>query len=128
MPSHQKKITISKNGPYLVAGDVSLAIETIGTNEKSESTEWKQGKRFSVTEPYALCRCGGSKNKPFCDGTHAKVSFDGTETASHKTVMEQAEVIDGPVMQLADDQELCAFARFCDPNGQVWSQVENTDD
>lgn len=128
MSSHQKKITISKNGPYLVTGDVPLAIQTIGTNAKGESTEWKQGKKFPVTEQYALCRCGDSKNKPFCDGTHAKIAFDGTETASHETVMEQAKVLDGPVMQLADAEPLCAFARFCDPNGQVWSQVEHTDD
>jgi len=127
MTSHQKKITISRNGPYLVTGNVPLAVQIIGTNGKGESTEWKEGKKFSVTEQYALCRCGGSKNKPFCDGTHARIAFDGAETASHKTVMEQAQVLDGPAMQLADAQELCAFARFCDPNGQVWSQVEGTD-
>jgi CDGSH-type Zn-finger protein len=125
--SHQKKITISKNGPYLVTGEIPLAIQTIGANEKGDSTEWKQGKKFPATGQYALCRCGGSRNKPFCDGTHAKIGFDGTETASHETVMEQAEVLDGPVMQLADAEELCAFARFCDPNGKVWNQVEHTD-
>jgi len=127
MSSH-KKITISKNGPYLVSGSVPLAVQIIRTNEKGESTEWVEGKSFNVTAQYALCRCGHSKNKPFCDGMHAKIGFDGTETASRSPVLGQAEVIDGPSMQLADAEGLCAFARFCDPNGKVWNQVTSTDD
>ena len=42
--------------------------------------------------------------------------------------MEQAEVLDGPVMQLADAEALCAFARFCDPNGRIWNQVAKSDE
>ena len=38
------------------------------------------------------------------------------------------QVLDGPVFQLTDAESLCAFGRFCDPNGQVWSQVARTDD
>ena len=63
-----------------------------------------------------------SNKKPFCDGTHARIGFDGTETASRKPVMEQAQVLEGPSMQLADAEVLCAFARFCDPNGQVFGR------
>jgi len=124
----KKKITISRDGPYLVTGKVPLAIQIIGTNNQGESDEWKKGNELPSTGEYALCRCGASKTKPFCDGTHAAIGFDGTETASRQAVMEQAEVIDGPGMQLADAEDLCAFARFCDPNGKVWSQVGRTDD
>jgi hypothetical protein len=42
--------------------------------------------------------------------------------------MKQAELLDGPTMQLADAEVLCAFARFCDPDGRVWNQVARTDD
>lgn len=122
------KITIAKNGPYLVSGSVPLAIQTIGVNRNGDSTEWIEGKALASTEQYALCRCGHSKNKPYCDGSHAKAGFDGTETASHAPVAEQATVMDGPTMQLLDAEVLCAFARFCDPHGQVWNQVEQTDD
>jgi CDGSH-type Zn-finger protein len=127
MSSH-KKITILANGPYLVSGSVPLALQTIGVNKAGESTEWVEGDALPASAQYALCRCGESKTKPFCDGTHSKIHFDGTETASRQPIMEQAQLFDGPAMQLADAEALCAFARFCDPHGQVWNQVERTDD
>ena len=127
MPSH-KKITVSKNGPYLVSGSVPPAFQTIGVNDDGESSEWVEGDAFPASAECALCRCGASNTKLFCDGTHAKIGFDGTETASCEPIMQQAELLDGPTMQLADAEVLCAFARFCDPHGRVWNQVENTDD
>ncbi|MCI1278001.1 MAG: CDGSH iron-sulfur domain-containing protein [Nitrospira sp.] len=126
--SKQKKITVAKNGPYLVSGSVPLVFQTIGVNSDGESSEWVEGDAIPTSAEYALCRCGASKKKPFCDGTHAKIGFDGTETASRKPVMQQATVIDGPTMQLADAEDLCAFGRFCDPHGRVWNQVKDTDD
>jgi CDGSH-type Zn-finger protein/uncharacterized membrane protein YozB (DUF420 family) len=56
----ERAITASKNGPYFVTGDVQLGADA--------------APRFP--ERYALCRCGGSKNKPFCDGTHWAIGFD----------------------------------------------------
>lgn len=123
-----RKITIAKNGPYLVSGGVPVAVVKIETNSGGESIRWGEGAEFPVTEKAALCRCGGSKKKPFCDGTHSKIGFDGTETASREAYGAQAEVLDGPTMQLADVEVLCAFARFCDPNGRIWNQVEASDD
>jgi CDGSH-type Zn-finger protein len=120
------KITVAKDGPFLVAGAVPLGIVKIETNARGESIKWGDGKGLPAAEKFALCRCGESKNKPFCDGTHAKVG--GTETASRKPFVEQAEVLDGPAMQLADAEVLCAFARFCDPNGRIWNQVADSDD
>jgi CDGSH-type Zn-finger protein len=122
------KVVVSKNGPYLVSGNVPLAKQTIKANKKGESETWEQGHKYPDQASYALCRCGHSHTKPFCDGSHAKVHFDGTETASREPYRKQAKVMDGPAMQLSDAEALCAFARFCDPNGQVWAQVERTDD
>jgi CDGSH-type Zn-finger protein len=123
-----RKITVSKNGPYIVSDSVPLAIQTIGVNQKGESTEWVEGKALASSPQYALCRCGQSKTKPFCDGAHSEVGFDGTETASHAPVAQQAKMLDGPAMQLLDAEVLCASARFCDPHGKVWNQVEKTGD
>ena len=121
------KVKISKNGPYFVSGNLPLHKETIGTNEGGESTTWKKGQHYPAQEQYALCRCGRSPNKPFCDGTHAKVGFDGSETASRQPYIEQAEVIRGPTISLTDVESLCVFARFCDPHGKVWNLVNETD-
>jgi CDGSH-type Zn-finger protein len=123
------QVKVLPNGPYEVTGTVPLRLETIGANLHKESVKWAQGKAFTPTEqPFYLCRCGHSKNKPFCDNTHLKIHFDGTETAGHTTYIEEAELLEGPTMLLTDVQHLCAFARFCDPNGQVWSMVNDSDD
>ncbi len=121
-------VQISKNGPYLVSGDLPLKQETIGTNSAGESVKWTPGKAFPVQAAYALCRCGQSAKKPYCDGSHAKVGFDGTETASREPYQRQAKRMQGPSLSLTDLENLCAFARYCDPNGQVWNQVNESDD
>jgi CDGSH-type Zn-finger protein len=126
--SNPKKIAITKDGPYIVSGSVPLSLQTIGVDGEGQSTEWIAGDALPVSTQYALCRCGESKTKPFCDGSHAKAGFDGTETASREPVLKQAQVMDGPALQLADAEALCAFARFCDPNGRIWEQTEKTDD
>lgn len=51
-------ITVTRNGPYEVVGAIALA-----------------GRSFAGAR-YYLCRCGGSRNKPFCDGTHSKIGFE----------------------------------------------------
>jgi CDGSH-type Zn-finger protein len=63
------KISIRPNGPYLVEGDV----EVLDVN----------GAKVDTTNrpKIALCRCGGSVTKPFCDGTHSKIGFQAAEAA-----------------------------------------------
>jgi len=121
-------VKISTNGPYIVSGSLPLGKAAIGTNAEGESVKYEQGAKYPPQAQYALCRCGRSSTKPFCDGTHSKVAFDGTETASRKPYREQASVIQGPTMSLTDAESLCAFARFCDPNGKVWNLVNETED
>jgi CDGSH-type Zn-finger protein len=121
------KITVTRNGPYLVQGRIPLAKQTIESDSEGGSREWRQGEAFDVSEEYLLCRCGQSSNKPFCDGTHLKVGFDGTETASRAPYLEQAEVFEGPAMDLTDAQPLCASGRFCDPDGSIWNLIGQTD-
>lgn len=128
MKSTGGKIVVSKNGPYLVSGDVPLQIQVITPDKEGFSWDWKPGPAFEVKTTYALCRCGQSKKKPFCDGTHSKIGFNGEETADRVPVAEISETYDGPALTLNDAEDLCAFARFCDPGGKIWSLIENTDD
>jgi CDGSH-type Zn-finger protein len=62
-------ITPRDNGPYLVRGPVRLV--------DAEGRAWNLDR-----EVIALCRCGGSANKPFCDGTHARIGFQSQVRAS----------------------------------------------
>jgi len=117
------KIEVTKDGPYLVSGNLPLSEQWIVTNTEGDSLEYREGKKYPSQAQYALCRCGHSASKPFCDGTHGKVKFDGAETASHEPYLKQAETIDGPTMKLTDQENLCAFARFCDPKGRIWNLV-----
>ena len=55
------KIVVPKSGPYIVLGDVPLALQSIMPNKEGFSWEWKQGKTFKTEGEYHLCRCGGSK-------------------------------------------------------------------
>jgi CDGSH-type Zn-finger protein len=91
------------------------------------SLDWKTGETFKTEKEYELCRCGHSKQKPFCDNSHVKARFDGEETASRVPFARQAEQIEGPGLVLSDVEKLCAFARFCDPGGKIWSLIEQTD-
>jgi len=122
------KVKVLRNGPYLVEGAIPLALQTIVSDAEGGSREWREGRAFEVTQEYRLCRCGQSSNKPFCDSTHLKVSFDGTETATMAPYLEQAEVFEGPTMDLTDAQPLCASGRFCDPDGSIWNLIEQTED
>jgi CDGSH-type Zn-finger protein len=122
------RVVISKDGPYRVSGKIPLSRQTIVTDEEGGSETWREGKTFPAQETYALCRCGQSKKKPFCDGTHTRIKFDGTETASREPYLKQAQLLDGPVLALTDAESLCAFGRFCDPHGKVWNQVARSDE
>jgi CDGSH-type Zn-finger protein len=121
------KITVSENGPYLVSGGLPLSVQAIGIDAAGNASSWEPRGELEVQESYALCRCGESASKPFCDGTHARVGFDGKEIASRRPFAVDAELLPGPTMDLADDQPLCAFARFCDGHGSIWANIERTD-
>lgn len=121
------KITITKNGPYHISGKLPLQIQEIVPNRRGESWEWKAGKKFETEGEYSLCRCGQSKNKPFCDDSHLRVRFTGEETAERIPYTRQAEKMDGPTLVLSDAERLCAFARFCDSRGSIWAQIEQSD-
>jgi CDGSH-type Zn-finger protein len=102
---------------------VPLSKQIIEPNERGESWDWRRGREFDAPDTYLLCRCGGSGNKPFCDGTHKRNGFEGTETADRAPYLEQAEVYPGPEVTLTDAESFCSSARFCDARGSIWRLV-----
>jgi CDGSH-type Zn-finger protein len=118
-------IKILKNGPYLVTGNVPLSEKII--TPKGKGYEFKVGRSFPEAQEYALCRCGKSKDSPFCDGSHVVSEFDGTEAASREKYIDRAYKQEGPNLDLLDDDR-CAFARFCHrEEGNVWELTDQSD-
>lgn len=73
-------ITIRPNGPYRVEGGVPL--------ERSDGT------LDELKPAYSLCRCGQSKNKPYCDSTHKECGFEGAEIADPDSPAESVRASD----------------------------------
>jgi len=67
--SNPVTITVTTDGPYEVVGPITLQ------DEDGNLIEVEAG------EPVYLCRCGGSLSKPFCDGTHDTIGFQGAMQA-----------------------------------------------
>ena len=61
--ANQIKVEVSKNGPLMVKGSIEIKHSNGDTEHKEKLT--------------AFCRCGASGNKPFCDGSHNKIGFEG---------------------------------------------------
>ena len=62
-------IKVRQNGPYLVEGDDVTVVD------------WNGNAYQIAKRPFALCRCGSSTTKPFCDGTHSRIGFEGATAA-----------------------------------------------
>jgi len=121
-------IKIIKNGPYLVSGAIPLFSMTIECENTGIPARWLKGKTLQTAGTYTLCRCGQSSHKPFCDGSHVKVNFDGTEVSDNEPFEKMAKTIDGPELTLKDAEILCASARFCHRGGDIWPAIPKSDD
>lgn len=120
------RIKVTKNGPYLVRGLNEITEKFIMPDEEGASSDYKNGQTYAnLKEPIALCRCGKTKNMPFCDGMHEHTEFDGITTAPHMPIMDGVKLYRGENYTLADNELYCAFARFCDALGRVWNLIES---
>jgi len=90
-------IQASLNGPYLV------------TN--AEHLQNSRGERIPARPQMALCRCGGSAIKPFCDGTHARIGFTGKKEPDR--VPDRRDTYIGEQITILDNRGICAHSGFC---------------
>ena len=113
--------------PYLVSGEIPLAKQVIYIGAEEEPDVWLAGDKYQTRENYTLYRCGHFKNKLFCDSTHLKVNFNGTEIASRAPYLEQAKEIQDPHLKLTYVEGLYASTPFCHPAGGIWNFVPKSD-
>lgn len=126
--SREYRVKVTTNGPYLVSGGVPLSEQTICVDDDGQPHGWKEGRRYVVQESYILCRCGHSQQMPYCDGSHLRVEFDGTETAADTPYLEQAEELEGPELKLTDAEGFCMGAGFCHRDGGTWTLTRRSAD
>jgi CDGSH-type Zn-finger protein len=114
------------NGPYLVKN----LDELLGT----------RGDRIETQPVIALCRCGGSANKPFCDSTHKKNGFSGAKLDDRAA--DRRDSYPAPRITVHDNRSICAHAGHCsdglpavfktkaepwiDPGGAIADQIAET--
>lgn len=98
--SERPTIECKLNGPYLV--------------KNLESLIDGQGVRIDTKPVIALCRCGGSANKPFCDGTHQKNGFSGAKLADR--IADKRESYAAEKITIHDNRSICAHAGHCTDN------------
>jgi len=96
-PADGTTIEVVKNGPYRVSGACRVR------NSRGEDVP-ARGR-------FALCRCGSSSNKPFCDGTHARIGFDGARFTAVSA--DAAQPYRGKRITIHDNRALCAHSGIC---------------
>jgi uncharacterized Fe-S cluster protein YjdI len=105
---NKPKILPLPNGPYYLLNDT---IPKVVPNLKTSD-----GKPFSNISGTALCRCGASKNKPFCDGTHGTIRF----LSDNKKIDENGQIpkdkkksYPGNNIIIHDNRRICSHAGEC---------------
>ena len=126
----ENKIVIIYDGPYEVYGNIPLVRKIQVVSEYGEPLTWKTEEVIPTNSRYSLCRCGGSRKKPFCDGTHCENDFDGTEKADPRLTVDRQEVLDnGTPIVVKRDHALCMNSGFCGTRyANIKKMMGETDD
>ena len=94
------QIEVSEKGPLLV--------------KNLQKLHNSKGEEIASKKVMALCRCGASSNKPFCDGTHKEIGFSGEKESDGSTDKRDEYV--GKSVTIYDNRSICAHAAACTEN------------
>lgn len=132
VPAQDLRVVVTDRGPYLVYGQVPFTQQFIMPDAIGESWFYKQGDEYQLSvdleTPTALCRCGASHTKPFCDGSHTTAEWDSELTADRDRLLDGARYFEGDELLLSDNERYCSYARFCHPGGGAWRLTEESAD
>jgi CDGSH-type Zn-finger protein len=106
------KISPLPNGPYYLVNDMEPKVV--------ENLQNSKGEPLSMITGVALCRCGASNNKPFCDGTHATIGFSSENkipaddnTGTEYKVRDKRKSYVGKEITIHDNRRICSHASEC---------------
>lgn len=127
------RIVIRENGPYLVSGTAKLTRRAQAESIHGEPLDWDlvgdENADYETKDKFALCRCGESSKKPYCDGTHARTDFDGELTADRAPGPESKKTFEGDGFMMTEGPMPCASAGFCGTRyANVWGMIDQTSD
>jgi CDGSH-type Zn-finger protein len=106
MTNKAPQINCLPNGPYLFKNGSGPTVQlTIEKPDQNTTEDITQG---------ALCRCGASKNKPYCDGSHTNIGFTDTNEANH--LLNKYDSYAGKQITIHDNRSICAHAGHCTNN------------
>ncbi len=130
--TNDMKIETTEDGPFLAHGVTVRPADYVEADDGAPMT-WAFGEAIeSDDDPVALCRCGQSSDKPFCDGSHQDADWDPSDAASSGETYEQrARRKKSPKAgyEMLDDTPLCMHAGLCGTAKQtVWQMLPSTDD
>lgn len=133
-PSDPASITTIPDGPFLVHGRPVVRPADYVVSELGEPMTWSFGDPLPVRDDtVALCRCGQSDAKPFCDGSHADHDWDPADApAPDDAYVDRARRKAGPEgsgYEMLDDTKLCMHAGLCGTAKRtVWQMLPDTGD
>ena len=98
------------NGPYYLLNDTKPKIV--------ENLQNSKGEPLSTVSGIALCRCGASKNKPFCDGTHSIIGFSSANDENKRNAIKdkRKNYVGNNKITIHDNRRICSHAKECISN------------
>lgn len=121
------KVVILPNGPYLVKGGLPVNRVRVTFDKLGVPLDYEVVEQYPAKENQSLCRCGNSKSRPFCDGTHNKIYFAGREEADKSPFQKKARKLVGRNLILLDYRELCMGIGYCHRAGSTWVNARFSD-
>src|SRR4051812_33850578 len=101
--AERPRIACLPNGPYYLLNEMQAS--PVSNLERSS------GAQCATVRGIALCRCGGSKNKPFCDGTHSTNGFTDRKLIDGR--LDRRDAYRGKRITIFDNRAICAHAGVC---------------